>query len=105
MARAKFANEIWYVIVCDVLTPKILPHCTLQWGSSGTPSNYLVTVNLPISFTDGAYAAVALASLLNSNTNHDAPIVAKWESATKATFTFGTTMPQAPSCRYIILGR
>ena len=76
-----------------------------QWGSSGTPSNYLVTVNLPISFTDGAYAAVALASLLNSNTNHDAPIVAKWESATKATFTFGTTMPQAPSCRYIILGR
>lgn len=77
----------------------------LQWGSSGTPSNYLVTVNLPISFTDGAYAAVALASLLNSNTNHDAPIVAKWESATKATFTFGTTMPKAPSCRYIILGR
>ena len=76
-----------------------------QWGSSGTPSNYLVTVNLPISFTDGAYAAVALASLLNSNTNHDAPIVAKWESATKATFTFGTTMPKAPSCRYIILGR
>ena len=76
-----------------------------QWGSSGTPSNYLVTVNLPISFTDGAYVAVALASLLNSNTNHDTPIVAKWESATKATFTFGTTMPQAPSCRYIILGR
>lgn len=77
----------------------------LQWGSSGTPSNYLVTVNLPISFTNGAYAAVALASLSNSNKNHDAPIVAKWDSATKATFTFGTTMPQAPSCRYIILGR
>ena len=77
----------------------------IQWGSSGTPSNYLAIVNLPISFTSGAYAAVALASLLNSNTNHDAPIVAKWESATKTTFTFGTTMSQAPSCRYIIIGR
>ena len=29
MARAKFANEIWYVIVCDVLTPNKLPHCLL----------------------------------------------------------------------------
>lgn len=77
----------------------------VQWGSSGTPSNYLAIVNLPISFASGAYAAVALASLLNSNTNHDAPIVAKWESATKTTFTFGTTMSQAPSCRYIIIGR
>ena len=77
----------------------------VQWGSSGTPSNYLAIVNLPISFTSGAYAAVALASLLNSNTNHDAPIVAKWESATKTTFTFGTTISQAPSCRYIIIGR
>ena len=77
----------------------------IQWGSSSTPSNYLAIVNLPISFTSGAYAAVALASLLNSNTNHDAPIVAKWESATKTTFTFGTTMSQAPSCRYIIIGR
>lgn len=77
----------------------------VQWGSSGTPSNYLAIVNLPISFTSGAYTAVALASLLNSNTNHDAPIVAKWEYATKTTFTFGTTMSQAPSCRYIIIGR
>lgn len=84
---------------------KLFGGLIVQWGSSGTPSNYLAIVNLPISFTSGAYAAVALASLLNSNTNHDAPIVAKWESATKTTFTFGTTMSQAPSCRYIIIGR
>ena len=77
----------------------------IQWGSTGTPVNYLATVNLPISFASGAYAAVALASLSNSNTNHDAPIVAKWESATKTTFTFGTTMSEAPSCKYIIIGR
>ena len=84
---------------------KLFGGLIVQWGSTGTPVNYLATVNLPISFTSGAYAAVALASLLNSNTNHDTPIVAKWESATKTTFTFGTTMSQAPSCKYIIIGR
>ena len=93
------------VISCSSCVKYSNPHCTLQWGSTGTPVNYLATVNLPISFASGAYAAVALASLLNSNTNHDAPIVAKWESATKTTFTFGTTMSEAPSCKYIIIGR
>ena len=77
----------------------------LQWGVAGIPSNYLVRANLPIAFTYGAYVAVAIASIANSNTNHNAPIVAKWESATKTTFTFGTTMSQAPNCRYIIIGR
>lgn len=48
---------------------------------------------------------MAIASLASSNMNHDNPIVAKWEYATKTTFTFGTTMEQAPSCRYLILGQ
>ena len=54
IARAKFVNEIWYVIVCDVLTPKILPHCTEQWGyQSLTQTETQVTVPIACTFLQG----------------------------------------------------
>lgn len=53
IARAKYANEIWYVIACDVLTPKMLPHCPVeQWGLQGiSTTSGIEQLTLPLSAT------------------------------------------------------
>ena len=48
MARAKFANEIWYVIVCDVLTPNKLPHCAIRTVGISRP-NDTISVEIHLS--------------------------------------------------------
>ena len=77
-------------------------HCSVQWGSTGTPANYTCVVTLPIACQ--AFAVMATGVVATSDNN--AKVVSNVFSATTSTsITIRSEQVNAPASRYILVGK
>ena len=91
-------------------TEQKAPHiglgCSLhrQWGTTERPANYTVAAQLPIAYTSTAYIILGIGIVAPDD--NDAKNVSNiYNLTTKTSVSFRTENENAPSVRYIAIGR
>lgn len=75
-----------------------------QWGSTERPANYTVAAQLPIAYTSTAYIILGIGIVAPDD--NDAKNVSNiYNLTTKTSVSFRTENENAPSVRYIAIGR
>lgn len=105
--QAKIEADTGNVIV-TVLAPlpekDDLPHCTEQWGTTERPANYTVAAQLPIAYTSTAYIILGI-GIVAPDDNNAKTVSNIYNLTTKTSASFRTENENAPSVRYIAIGR
>lgn len=81
-----------------------IPHCTEQWGTTERPANYTVTAKLPIAYTSTAYIILGI-GIVAPDDNNAKNVSNIYNLTTKTSVSFRTENENAPSVRYITIGR
>lgn len=79
-------------------------HCTLQWGTTERPANYTVAAQLPIAYTSTAYIILGI-GIVAPDDNNAKNVSNIYNLTTKTSVSFRTENENAPSVRYITIGR
>ena len=90
-----------------LLEPAIfpVPHCSdRQWGTTERPANYTVTAQLPIAYTSTAYIIIGI-GIVAPDDNNAKTVSNIYNLTTKTSASFRTENENAPSVRYIAIGR
>ena len=80
--------------------------CSLhkQWGTTERPANYTVTAQLPIAYTSTAYIIIGI-GIVAPDDNNAKTVSNIYNLTTKTSASFRTENENAPSVRYIAIGR
>ena len=80
------------------------PHCSEQWGTTERPANYTVAAKLPIAYTSTAYIILGI-GIVAPDDNNAKNVSNIYNLTTKTSVSFRTENENAPSVRYITIGR
>lgn len=75
-----------------------------QWGTTERPANYTVAAQLPIAYTSTAYIILGI-GIVAPDDNNAKNVSNIYNLTTKTSVSFRTENENAPSVRYIAIGR
>lgn len=75
-----------------------------QWGNTERPANYTVAAQLPIAYTRTAYIILGI-GIVAPDDNNAKNVSNIYNLTTKTSVSFRTENENAPSVRYITIGR
>lgn len=75
-----------------------------QWGTTERPANYTVAAQLPIAYTSTAYIILGI-GIVAPEDNNAKSVSNIYNLTTKTSVSFRTENENAPSVRYISIGR
>lgn len=75
-----------------------------QWGTTERPANYTVAAQLPIAYTSTAYIILGI-GIVAPEDNNAKNVSNIYNLTTKTSVSFRTENENAPSVRYIAIGR
>lgn len=76
----------------------------IQWGTTERPANYTVAAQLPIAYTSTAYIILGI-GIVAPDDNNAKNVSNIYNLTTKTSVSFRTENENAPSVRYIAIGR
>lgn len=77
---------------------------SVQWGTTERPANYTVAAQLPIAYTSTAYIILGI-GIVAPDDNNAKNVSNIYNLTTKTSVSFRTENENAPSVRYITIGR
>lgn len=83
---------------------KLVGGLIVQWGTTERPANYTVAAQLPIAYTSTAYIILGI-GIVAPDDNNAKNVSNIYNLTTKTSVSFRTENENAPSVRYITIGR
>lgn len=83
---------------------KLVGGLIVQWGTTERPANYTVAAQLPIAYTSTAYIILGI-GIVATDDNNAKTVSNIYNLTTKTSASFRTENENAPSVRYIAIGR
>lgn len=83
---------------------KLVGGLIVQWGTTDRPANYTVAAQLPIAYTSTAYIIIGI-GIVAPDDNNAKDVSNIYNLTTKTSVSFRTENENAPSVRYIAIGR
>ena len=83
---------------------KLVGGLIIQWGTTERPANYTVAAQLPIAYTSTAYIILGI-GIVAPDDNNAKNVSNIYNLTTKTSVSFRTENENAPSVRYITIGR